>query len=78
MRIHWIKFDQQVVRKIADSYVLEDKGVSRYLLAKDLPKEIITAIENKLAKQKSIPHVLQARKSVEPKDQEFYDEYMVF
>ena len=65
---------QQVVRKIADGYVLEDKGVSRYLLAKDLPKEIITAIENKLAKQKSIPHVLQAKKeSVEPKDQEFYD-----
>ena len=65
---------QQVVRKIADGYVLEDKGVSRYLLAKDLPKEIITAIENKLAKQKSIPHVLQAKKeSVAPKDQEFYD-----
>ena len=65
---------QQVVRKIADGYVLEDKGVSRYLLAKDLPKEIITAIENKLAKQKSISHVLQAKKeSVEPKDQEFYD-----
>ena len=65
---------QQVVRKIADGYVLEDKGVSRYLLAKDLPKEIITAIENKLAKKKSIPHVLQAKKeSVEPKDQEFYD-----
>ena len=65
---------QQVVRKIADGYVLEDKGVSRYLLAKDLPKEIITAIENKLAKQKSIPHVLQAKKeSVEPKNQEFYD-----
>ena len=65
---------QQVVRKIADGYVLEDKGVSRYLLAKDLPKEIITAIENKLAKQKSIPNVLQAKKeSVEPKDQEFYD-----
>ena len=65
---------QQVVRKIADGYVLEDKGVSRYLLAKDLPKEIITAIENKLAKQKSISHVLQAKKeSVEPKNQEFYD-----
>ena len=65
---------QQVVRKIADGYVLEDKGVSRYLLAKDLPKEIITAIENKLAKQKSIPNVLQAKKeSVEPKNQEFYD-----
>ena len=65
---------QQVVRKIADGYVLEDKGVCRYLLAKDLPKEIITAIENKLAKQKSIPHVLQAKKeSVESKDQEFYD-----
>lgn len=65
---------QQVVRKIADGYVLEDKGVSRYLLAKDLPKEIITAIENKLAKQKSISHVLPAKKeSVEPKNQEFYD-----
>lgn len=65
---------QQVVRKIADGYVLEDKGVFRYLLAKDLPKEIITAIENKLAKQKSISHVLPAKKeSVEPKNQEFYD-----
>ncbi|KXT68564.1 histidine triad protein [Streptococcus gordonii] len=65
---------RQVVRKIADGYVLEEKGVSRYVLAKDLPKEIFTAIENKLAKQKSISHVLQAKKeSVEPKNQEFYD-----
>ena len=35
----------QVVRKVGEGYIIEDKGVSRYVLAKDLVKDKIDAIE---------------------------------
>ena len=64
----------QVVRKIGDGYIIEDKGVSRYVLAKDLAKDKIDAIENLLSKKTQEPHALVAKKeNVPPRDQEFYD-----
>ena len=65
---------QQAVRKVGDGYVLEDKGVSRYVFAKDLSAETAAAIENKLAKQENLSHTLEAKKTNVPsKDQEFYN-----
>ncbi|WP_261066060.1 pneumococcal-type histidine triad protein [Streptococcus mitis] len=64
----------QVVRKVGDGYIFEDKGVSRYVLAKDLAKDKIDAIENLLSKKTQEPHALVAKKeNVAPRDQEFYD-----
>ncbi|MEZ7654272.1 pneumococcal-type histidine triad protein [Streptococcus sp. 27098_8_103] len=64
----------QVVRKIGDGYIIEDKGVSRYVLAKDLAKDKIDAIENLLSKKTQETHALVAKKeNVPPRDQEFYD-----
>ncbi|WP_049531720.1 pneumococcal-type histidine triad protein, partial [Streptococcus pseudopneumoniae] len=64
----------QVVRKVGDGYIIEDKGVSRYVLAKDLTKDKIDAIENLLSKKTQETHVLVAKKeNVAPRDQEFYD-----
>ena len=64
----------QVVRKVGDGYVFEDKGVSRYVLAKDLAKDKIDAIENFLSKKTQETHTLVAKKeNVPPRDQEFYD-----
>ena len=64
----------QVVRKVGDGYVFEDKGVSRYVLAKDLAKDKIDAIENLLSKKTQETHALVAKKeNVPPRDQEFYD-----
>ena len=64
----------QVVRKVGDGYVIEDKGVSRYVLAKDLAKDKIDAIENLLSKKTQETHALVAKKeNVAPRDQEFYD-----
>ena len=60
----------QVVRKVGDGYIFEDKGVSRYVLAKDK----IDAIENLLSKKTQETHALVAKKeNVPPRDQEFYD-----
>ena len=64
----------QVVRKVGDGYIFEDKGVSRYVLAKDLTKDKIDAIENLLSKKTQETHDLVAKKeNVTPRDQEFYD-----
>ena len=64
----------QVVRKVGDGYIIEDKGVSRYVLAKDLAKDKIDAIENLLSKKTQETHALVAKKeNVPPRDQEFYD-----
>ena len=64
----------RVVRKVGDGYIFEDKGVSRYVLAKDLAKDKIDAIENLLSKKTQETHALVAKKeNVPPRDQEFYD-----
>ena len=69
------EFDvNQVVRKVGGGYIIEDKGVSRYVLAKDLAKDKIDAIENLLSNKTQETHVLVAKKeNVAPRDQEFYD-----
>ena len=69
------EFDvNQVVRKVGDGYIIEDKGASRYVLAKDLSKDKIDAIENLLSKKTQETHALVAKKeNVAPRDQEFYD-----
>ena len=69
------EFDvNQVVRKVGDGYIIEDKGVSRYVLAKDLAKDKIDAIENLLSKKTQETHALVAKKeNVAPRDKEFYD-----
>jgi len=69
------EFDvNQVVRKVGDGYIFEDKGASRYVLAKDLAKDKIDAIENLLSKKTQETHALVAKKeNVAPRDQEFYD-----
>ena len=69
------EFDvNQVVRKVGDGYIIEDRGVSRYVLAKDLAKDKIDAIENLLSKKTQETHALVAKKeNVAPRDQEFYD-----
>ena len=65
---------KQVVRKIGQGYVLEDKGVSRYVLSKDLSKENLIAFEKKLNKVATPSHTLPKKKStIAPRDQEFYD-----
>ena len=65
---------KQVVRKIGQGYVLEDKGVSRYVLSKDLSKENLIAFENQLDKVPTPSHTLAEKKStIAPRDQEFYD-----
>lgn len=64
----------QVVRKVGDGYIIEDKGVSRYVLAKDLAKENLIAFEKKLNKVATPSHTLAEKKStIAPRDQEFYD-----
>ena len=69
------EFDvNQVVRKVGDGYIIEDRGASRYVLAKDLAKDKIDAIENHLSQKTQETHVLVAKKeNVAPRDQEFYD-----
>ena len=65
---------KQVVRKVGQGYVLEDKGVSRYVLSKDLSKENLIAFEKKLNNVATPSHTLAEKKStVAPRDQEFYD-----
>ena len=65
---------KQVVRKVGDGYIIEDKGVSRYVLVKDLAKDKIADIENLLSKKTQETHALVAKKeNIPPRDQEFYD-----
>ena len=64
----------QLVRKVGEGYVFEEKGISRYVFAKDLPSETVKNLESKLSKQESVSHALTAKKEkVAPRDQEFYD-----
>ena len=64
----------QLVRKVGEGYVFEEKGISRYVFAKDLPSETVKNLESKLSKQESVSHTLTAKKEkVAPRDQEFYD-----
>lgn len=65
---------KQVVRKVGQGYVLEEKGVFRYVLTKDLSKENLIAFEKELNKVATSSHSLADKKStVPPRDQEFYD-----
>lgn len=65
---------KQVVRKVGQGYILEDKGVSRYVLTKDLSKENLIAFEKELNKVATPSHTLVDKKStVAPRDQEFYE-----
>ena len=64
----------QLVRKVGEGYVFEEKGISRYVFAKDLPSDTVKNLESKLSKQESVSHTLAAKKeNVAPRDQEFYD-----
>ena len=64
----------QLVRKVGEGYVFEEKGISRYVFAKDLPSDAVKNLESKLSKQESVSHALNAKKEkVAPRDQEFYD-----
>ena len=68
------KLVKQAVRKVADGYVFEENGTSRYISTKELSAETVIAIDNKLAKQESLSHVLGAKKSTIPSsEQEFYN-----
>ena len=68
------KLVKQAVRKVADGYVFEENGVSRYIPAKELSAETAAAIDSKLAKQESLSHKLGAKKTELPSsDQEFYN-----
>ena len=63
-----------LVRKVGEGYVFEEKGISRYVFAKDLRSETVKNLESKLSKQESVSHALIAKKeNVPPRDQEFYD-----
>ena len=65
---------KQVVRKVGQGYVLEEKGVLRYVLTKELSKENLIAFEKELNKVATSSHSLADKKStVAPRDQEFYD-----
>ena len=57
---------KQAVRKVADGYVFEENGISRYISAKELSAETVAAIDNKLSKQESLSHVLGAKKKYHP------------
>ena len=64
----------RLLEKLATVIFSRDKGVSRYVLAKDLAKDKIEAIENLLSKKTQEIHALVAKKeNVAPRDQEFYD-----
>jgi len=68
------KLVKHAVRKVADGYVFEENGTSRYISTKELSAETVVAIDNKLAKQESLSHVLGAKKSTIPSsEQEFYN-----
>ncbi|MCY7093084.1 pneumococcal-type histidine triad protein [Streptococcus oralis] len=57
------KLVKQVIRKVANGYVFEENGISRYIPAKELSAETAAAIDNKLAKQESLSHKLGAKKT---------------
>ena len=68
------KLVKQVIRKVADGYVFEENGTSRYIPAKKLSAETAAAIDGKLDKQESLSHKLGAKKTNLPSgDQGFYN-----
>ena len=68
------KLVRQAVRKVADGYVFEENGTSRYIPAKELSAETAAAIDSKLAKQESLSHKLGAKKTNLPSsDRDFYN-----
>ena len=68
------ELSKQVVRKVGKGYVLEEKGVLRYVLTKDLSKENLIAFEKKINKVATPSHTLAEKKStIAPRGQEFYD-----
>ncbi len=68
------KLVKEAVRKVADGYVFEENGNSRYIAAKELSAETAAAIDSKLAKQESLSHKLGAKKTELPSsDREFYN-----
>ncbi|EGU65642.1 histidine triad protein [Streptococcus mitis bv. 2 str. SK95] len=68
------KLVKQAIRKVADGYVFEENGTSRYIPAKELSAETAAAIDSKLTKQESLAHKLEAKKTNLPSgDQEFYN-----
>ena len=68
------KLVKQVIRKVADGYVFEENGTSRYIPAKELSAETAAAIDSKLAKQESLAHKLGAKKTNLPSgDRGFYN-----
>ena len=68
------KLVKQAVRKVADGYVFEENGTSRYIPAKELSAETAAAIDSKLAKRESLAHKLGAKKTNLPSgDREFYN-----
>ena len=68
------KLVKEAVRKVADGYVFEENGISRYIPAKELSAETAAAIDSKLAKQESLSHKLGAKKTNLPSgDRGFYN-----
>ena len=68
------KLVKQAIRKVADGYVFEENGTSRYIPAKKLSAETAAAIDSKLAKQESLSHKLGAKKTNLPSgDRGFYN-----
>ena len=68
------KLVRQAVRKVADGYVFEENGTSRYIPAKKLSAETAAAIDGKLDKQESLSHKLGAKKTNLPSgDRGFYN-----
>ncbi len=68
------KLVKQVIRKVADGYVFEENGISRYIPTKKLSAETAAAIDSKLAKQESLAHKLGAKKTNLPSgDRGFYN-----
>ena len=68
------KLVKQAIRKVADGYVFEENGISRYTPAKKLSAETTAAIDSKLAKQESLTHKLGAKKTNLPSgDRGFYN-----
>lgn len=68
------KLVKQAIRKVANGYVFEENGTSRYIPAKELSAETTAAIDSKLAKQESLVHKLGAKKTNLPSgDRGFYN-----
>ncbi|MFS9161243.1 pneumococcal-type histidine triad protein [Streptococcus oralis] len=68
------KLVRQAVRKVADGYVFEENGTSRYIPVKELSAETAAAIDSKLAKRESLAHKLGDKKTNLPSgDREFYN-----